>query len=87
MARIQRRLFEAQLALRYFMMRKFNFENDNFYSLNELIHPNDVDSFRFDKFLNCDAKSYLESCMLGARRYLLKEKDENIPKARRNFQR
>lgn len=43
--------------------------------------------FQFNYFPTRDLITYLKYALLGAKRYLLKEKDENIPKALKKIQR
>lgn len=69
------------------MTTSWTFENEEFLKLHTRIPADDVKTFRYDNFVTADVREYLKNCVLGARRYLLKEPDENIPKARQNFKR
>jgi hypothetical protein len=42
-------------------------------------------AFNFHDFLEFDLILYFRYAVLGGRRYLLGEKDKNLPKARRHF--
>lgn len=87
MVKLQRRIYSANLALELFIRTSWVFENQEFLRLHDRILPVDRQSFRYDKFVTADVREYLKDCVLGARRYLLKEPDENIPRARRNYAR
>lgn len=63
------------------------FKNAKFIALNQDLKDEDLDDFRFDRFVTGDIRQYFIASMYGARRYLLNEKDENLPRARRNYKR
>lgn len=56
-------------------------------SIGEDIMEQDRVEFQFNYFPTRDLITYLKYALLGAKRYLLKEKDENIPKALKKIQR
>lgn len=85
MVKLQRRIYTANQALQLFMLTSWTFENDQFLLLHKDILPGDIKDFRFNNFVTADVREYLQNCVLGARRYLLKEPDENLPKARKNY--
>lgn len=85
LVKLQRRIYTANFALRLFMTTSWTFENDEFLKLHGRIPTDDVKTFRYDNFVTADVREYLQNCVIGARRYLLNEPDENIPKARRNY--
>ncbi|KAG4068331.1 hypothetical protein HA402_007851 [Bradysia odoriphaga] len=87
LVKLQRRIYGANLALQHFIRTHWVFENDCFLKLHNDIKPCDIKSFRYDNFITVDVREYFMDCMLGARRYLLHEKDENLPKARLNYKR
>lgn len=84
---MQRRIYNANIALEIFIRTSWTFHNERFLQLHDRIQPNDLDAFRYDRFTTVDARQYLTDCVLGARRFLLNEPDENIPRAQRNFAR
>lgn len=47
----------------------------------------DRKAFQFNDFGSTDILSYLRGALLGAKRYLLFEKDENIPRASKKYER
>lgn len=61
-------------------MHEWTFKHDNFTKLCDDIPESDKNDFQTNHFVGIDFKAYLGSCILGAKRYLFNEKDENIPK-------
>lgn len=84
---MQRRIYNANVSLEIFIRTSWTFHNDRFRALHERILPADLAAFRYDRFVTVDAREYLTDCVLGARRFLLNEPDENIPRAQRNYRR
>ncbi|KAJ6639260.1 putative fatty acyl-CoA reductase [Pseudolycoriella hygida] len=87
LVKLQRRIYGANLALQHFIRTHWVFENDCFLKLHNEIKSSDLSNFRYDNFVTADVREYFLHCILGARRYLLHEKDENLPRARRNYRR
>lgn len=56
-------------------------------ALCNFIKLEDNKAFYYRDFIEFDMVHYFRNCVLGARRYLLKEKDENLPRARIRLQR
>uniref|UniRef100_A0A182J7H3 Fatty acyl-CoA reductase n=1 Tax=Anopheles atroparvus TaxID=41427 RepID=A0A182J7H3_ANOAO len=81
LAKLQRKIYKANVALEYFILNNWDFKNSNFIQLASQIKPEDNKEFYYRDFIEFDVTLYFRNCILGARRYLLKEKDENIPKA------
>lgn len=63
--RLQRRIYGANLALRYFIRTHWVFKNANFLELNSFIKPEEEKDFRFDKFITDDVRKYFINCMYG----------------------
>lgn len=55
--------------------------NDNFVKLRGIIKDSDTDNFNY-YVEKIDKSEYFKNAMQGARWYLLKEMDEDLPKAR-----
>lgn len=87
MANLQRKIYTANCALEYFILNNWEFRNKNFMALCNFIKLEDNKDFYYRDFIEFDMVHYFRNCVLGARRYLLKEKDENLPKARIRLQR
>lgn len=85
LTKLQRRIYSANMALQFFILNQWEFKNDKFMALNANLLPEERSTFAFDTFVTRDVRMYFTDSMLGARRFLLKEKDEDLPKARRNF--
>ncbi|XP_039444625.1 putative fatty acyl-CoA reductase CG5065 isoform X2 [Culex pipiens pallens] len=81
LAKLQRKVYTANVALEYFILNNWDFKNTNFIRLASEIQPNDNKDFYYRDFVEFDITLYFRNCILGARRYLLKQKDEDIPKA------
>lgn len=81
MVRIQKRISVGLEVLQYFTTREWWFDTDNFKSLVGIMNPIDREIFPMDLSIIED-RPYIESCMIGGKLYCLKEKLENLPKAR-----
>ncbi|GLV46143.1 uncharacterized protein CBL_10788 [Carabus blaptoides fortunei] len=83
LTRLQKRMYVAQLALRYFLNNEWLYSNDNLLALQKRILAQDFADWDYD-FATYDNQTYLCQCALGCRRYLLKEPDDTLPRARRH---
>ncbi|XP_022836589.1 putative fatty acyl-CoA reductase CG5065 [Spodoptera litura] len=81
MVRIQNRISIGLEVLQYFTTREWWFDTNNFKSLVNILNPVDKETFPMDTTIIED-EPYIESCMIGGKLYCLKEKLENLPKAR-----
>ncbi|XP_026322634.1 fatty acyl-CoA reductase 1-like, partial [Hyposmocoma kahamanoa] len=79
--KIQRRIYIANLALQYYVTKQWTFENKNFIHLRSKIKEEDKKDFYYD-IENIDKYQYFINSCIGGRRYLLKEADEDLPKAK-----
>ena len=73
--------------LSYFWMKQWKFHSENTRALLNTIKEYsqyDSDHFKFDVEL-VDWKLMTRNSWIGGRRYLLKESDDNIPKAKRRL--
>uniref|UniRef100_A0A182WCN9 Fatty acyl-CoA reductase n=1 Tax=Anopheles minimus TaxID=112268 RepID=A0A182WCN9_9DIPT len=84
--KLNRKIFDAQVSLRYFMNNEWVFTNENFKQLEYTLKKEDRKDFSTEYFV-CGMMEYYASAILGGRRYLLKEPDENIGDALRKYQR
>ncbi|XP_041977375.1 putative fatty acyl-CoA reductase CG5065 [Aricia agestis] len=81
MVRIQNRITVGLQVLQYFTTREWWFDTHNFKALSKHLNSKDQELFPLD--LNeIDLVPYIETCMIGGKLYCLKEKMENLPKAR-----
>lgn len=84
MVRVQNKLSKATKILEFFTTKEFIFSNDNMISVWRSLSSEDKATFNFDIFA-IDWKSYIETYVLGARAYILKEDPKTIPAARRSL--
>lgn len=81
MVRIQKRISVGLEVLQYFTTREWWFDTHNFKSLATKLKPADFATFPMDLAI-IEIVPYIESCMIGGKLFCLKEKMENLPKAR-----
>ncbi|XP_037295574.1 putative fatty acyl-CoA reductase CG5065 isoform X2 [Manduca sexta] len=81
MVRIQNRISVGLEVLQYFTTREWWFDTDNFKSLVNILNPEDRALYPMDLTIIED-EPYIESCMIGGKIYCMKEKLENLPRAR-----
>ncbi|XP_053625132.1 putative fatty acyl-CoA reductase CG5065 [Plodia interpunctella] len=81
MVRIQNRISVGLEVLQYFTTREWWFDTNNFKTLAAMLNHVDTEIFPMDLSIIED-EPYIECCMLGGKMYCLKEKLENLPKAR-----
>ncbi|CAG4948944.1 unnamed protein product [Parnassius apollo] len=86
LVKIQRRIYIANLALRYYLTQQWTFSNDNFVKLRGCLKEEDEQNFYYE-MENIDKYEFFKQSCLGGRKYLLKEMDEDLPKARAHYQR
>ncbi|VVD02621.1 unnamed protein product [Leptidea sinapis] len=82
MMRVQNKLENASACLEYFTTRQWAFSDDNVKALCAALSPQDRGIFDFD-VTNIDWDAYIESYVLGIRRFLFKESPETLPKSRK----
>ncbi|XP_023935047.1 putative fatty acyl-CoA reductase CG5065 [Bicyclus anynana] len=81
MVRIQNRISVGLMVLQYFTTREWWFDTHNFKALATKLNPADFATFPMNLKI-IEVGPYIESCMIGGKLYCLKEKLENLPKAR-----
>ncbi|CAG4978358.1 unnamed protein product [Colias eurytheme] len=86
LVKIQRRIYVAQIALQYFTTQQWTFCNDNFIKLRSVLKEDDKKEFYYE-IENIDHWSYMVDSGYGARKFVLNEKDEDLPKARAHYKR
>lgn len=84
---LQRRMYEANKALSYFVTHNWTIKNDNVWNLCLCLRMEDVRAFEFRDTFLIDFILVARYNVLGYRRYLLKEKDESLPQCRRRYKR
>ncbi|KAF9810377.1 hypothetical protein SFRURICE_008633 [Spodoptera frugiperda] len=81
MVRVQNKLEKAAACLEYFTTRQWAFADDNVQALCASLSPDDRRTFDFN-VRNIDWDAYIESYVLGIRRFLFKESPDTLPKSR-----
>lgn len=84
---LQRKVFNANCALAFFILNNWTFRNENFLKLDNEIKEEDTRDFHYTDFVQFDMMVYFKNCVRGGKKYLLEEKDENIPHAKRKLDR
>ncbi|XP_023936984.2 fatty acyl-CoA reductase 1-like [Bicyclus anynana] len=84
--KIQRRIYSANCALAYYLTQQWSFSNQNFIYLRSKLKDEDKEQFYYE-IKKIDRQEFYKHSCIGARRYLLKEKDEDLPKARAHYNR
>lgn len=85
--KIQRKMYEANKALSYFVTHNWDFKNKNFFKLCSYLRNGDSKNFDYRFIKSHDVLLNVRQSIMGYRRYLLKEKDETLPKARQMYNR
>ncbi|XP_026329716.1 putative fatty acyl-CoA reductase CG5065 [Hyposmocoma kahamanoa] len=81
MVRIQNRITVGLEVLQYFTTREWWFDTHNFKALATKLNHVDTEKFPMDLTI-IETEPYIECCMIGGKIYCMKEKMENLPKAR-----
>ncbi|GAB0087092.1 hypothetical protein DMENIID0001_013650 [Sergentomyia squamirostris] len=84
---VMRKFHYGTFLAAYFMFNYWYFVNDNFFDLMNDINTEDLEEFNFDFYENMSTPDYVYQLILGTRRYLLNQTDENFSRARRNYRR
>lgn len=79
--RVQNKLEKAAACLEYFTTRQWAFADGNVQALCGALSPDDRRVFDFN-VRNIDWDAYIESYVLGIRRFLFKESPASLPRSR-----
>lgn len=85
--KIQRKIFEANKALTYFVTHNWNFENGNFLKLSSYLRDEDIRDFEYRHFFKGSVILFARYILYGYRRYLMKCNDSDIEKDRKQLAR
>ncbi|CAH1382810.1 hypothetical protein MTP99_017084 [Tenebrio molitor] len=80
LVRAQKRILKGYEVLEYYTNRQWNFKKENMKTLRSQMNSKEKTIFKLDSN-DLNKKEYFIDCLKGARRYILKEKDEDIPLA------
>ncbi|XP_054266767.1 putative fatty acyl-CoA reductase CG5065 isoform X1 [Macrosteles quadrilineatus] len=86
MLKIHKKLQRAVTCLEYFTTNEWKFMNDNMAQLMKEMHPADREKFNFN-ISDLNWKTYIESYVLGTRKYILKEDPSTIDTAKVHLRR
>lgn len=86
MMRVQNKILRAVTSLQFFTTHEWRFLNDNMMDLITKMHPEDREKFDFN-VCKIEWKSYLESYVLGTRKYIMKEDPNTLEVAKKRLQR
>lgn len=82
LTKVQRKIYEANLALKYFVLNDWLFKNNNFLLISKQLKLEDVKSFAYHDSFDLDVILYLRYALVGVKRYLMGDKEENLPRNR-----
>lgn len=82
LTRLQRKIYEANLALKYFVLNDWIFKNEKFVKLSDQLNLEDVKAFGYNDCFHTDIILYLRYALVGVKKYLLGDKEENLPRNR-----
>ncbi|XP_062132541.1 putative fatty acyl-CoA reductase CG5065 isoform X2 [Drosophila sulfurigaster albostrigata] len=82
MLRVQEKISTGLGVLQFFTLNAWTFRSDNFASLWTNLNEQDKEIFNMNMNVKESEEEYMFVGALGARRYILKEKDEDLDKAR-----
>ncbi|XP_038219949.1 fatty acyl-CoA reductase 1-like [Zerene cesonia] len=86
LVKLQRRIYSANIALNYYLTQQWKFVNNNILQLREKIRIEDKREFSYE-METIDRLQYFKNGCMAGKVYILKEKLEDLPKARRNWKR
>ncbi|KAI8127244.1 putative fatty acyl-CoA reductase [Lucilia cuprina] len=82
MVKIQNKIATGLEVLQFFTLHPWSFKSDNYGALWKNLTPKDKEIFNMNMDPKETEEEYLISCAKGARLFILKEKLEDLPKAR-----
>ncbi|XP_018318430.1 putative fatty acyl-CoA reductase CG5065 [Agrilus planipennis] len=86
MLKVQDKLTKAAACLEFFTLHEWNFDDRNVKALSATLNEKDRNEFNFD-VAQIDWESYIESYIIGIRRFIFKDEESTLPKARKQVSR
>lgn len=80
--RVHERIAKGMEVLQYYANNQWDFDNKHAIIFRSRMNEFELKKFKIDA-KNVDIYKYFENCILGGRRYLLKQTDDMLPSARR----
>jgi len=84
MVKVTFKMHRAFTVLEHFTNKEWYFHNENYLEIYNLLSTDDQERFNSD-IRKVDWRHYAKSVYMGTRRYLLKEDDSNIEKAKKRL--
>lgn len=84
--KLQRNIFAAQNANEFFTFKRYHFKTAKFWNLGNNLHPDDRDAFDYKKHWFIPMDEVCRRIAIGVRKYMLKESDETLGRARRMYE-
>lgn len=72
LTKLHRRIFIANLAIKYFLTHEWQIHNEHFLNLDNFIKPADKADWSFE-FRDIEIGEYLRNAFNGAKQYLIKD--------------
>ena len=83
--RVHERIAKGMEVLQYYANNQWDFDNKHAIIIRARMSEYELQKYKVDA-KGIDIYKYFEDCILGGRRYLLKQPDDTIPSARRMMQ-
>ncbi|BES94747.1 Male sterility protein [Nesidiocoris tenuis] len=84
LVKIQDRISKGFEVFEYYANNQWDFNNDNLRSIRHKMNPREKIDYKLDGD-GMDLQMYFRDCILAARKYILKEAPETIPRARQHM--
>ncbi|XP_055837530.1 putative fatty acyl-CoA reductase CG5065 isoform X2 [Episyrphus balteatus] len=82
MIRVHKKIATGLEVLQFFTLKKWTFKSENYAALWKDLGKKDKEIFNMDMDSEVSEEEYMIRCAMGGRQFLLKEKNEDLPKAR-----
>lgn len=86
MKRVHRRIAAGIDVIRYYTNNKWDFCNDGVIYLRSILNPSEKKNYCIHSE-GFEINRYFEDCSLSARRYLMKDSDDTLPRDRKIMKR
>lgn len=84
MIRVHKRILKGFQVFEYYANNQWDFDNSNVQYLRTVINSREKAMYKIDAE-DLDMMAYFENCIKAARIYILNEKEETLPAARRHM--
>lgn len=87
LVRLHQRIYVANMELSFFMTNTWKFPNDKMMWLRTQVLPCDKKDFCLDYPHRTAYKNFIMNGIVGVRKYLLRERADTLPNAKRHYRR